>query len=160
MTPTKTIAGLPMTEKKKMRKDRWTWDDANLVWNRKNGKVKTPKPASLFTTREKDISDRNLMKQYKWILDQEYAPDSKELSKNTLVKRIPALSKATAKATRNSVDGRLRSIFLKIEKAIQTHPDKKIAMPLKLEWYRPAKSTKASKAKKKMVDDIQAIFGF
>mgnify|MGYP005813717071 CR=1 FL=1 len=138
---------------------RWTWNTIDLQWQRKQNKKVLVRSAGDFTSREADISDRNIMKQYKWILDQDYGADSHLRSKNTLVKRIPALSKDTARKTRNSVDGRLRSIFKKIATVIASHPDANIEMPEKLDWYRPAQKKKSDSRQSKLVNDIKSIFG-
>ena len=148
-----------MAEKTNQKNIRWTWNTGELRWERTKNEKAIIKKEQDFTSREGDTSDRNIMKQYKWILDQGYDLDSPLRTKNTLVKRIPALGKDTALKTRNSVDGRLRSIFKKIEDVIKDNPKANITMPAKLEWFRPSKSQKNDTAKKKLKNDILSIFG-
>lgn len=130
---------------------RWTWDQSLLIWLRRDAdKNLIFREHEDFTNREKDISDRNVLKQYMWII--ENTPESKHRNKNTLVKRIPMLFMGDAKKTRNSVDGRLRQLFQKLEVIIEKSGDKSKELPPKLTWYDPPSSPRGRRKSRKSED--------
>jgi hypothetical protein len=134
-----------MAKQKKSERVRWTWGAEVLRWYRKpeEGHHKDDiifREKDDFTKREKDTSDYNILKQWKWILKNETS--KKGRSKNTIVKRIPALWTSDNVKTKNSLDGRLRALktlLLQVaEEAGKTEKD----LPEDLSWWR-AKSKKA-----------------
>ena len=132
----------------KVTQVRWTWDASMLIWIRRDeGKNLLFRHHDDFSNREKDVSDRNILKQYMWIV--ENTTESKHRNKNTLVKRIPMLFMGDAKKTRNSVDGRLRQLFQKLEAGIKDKGDKSKKLPPKLSWYDPPSSPRGRRKNRK-----------
>ena len=131
--------------KDKKTSSRYSFNYSTLQWSRLVdgvriiGRDDKPEPE---TKTGKTIA---LLKAYYKITIQD-EKSGKTYSKNELVKMLPWLSQETAKKTRNSVDGMLRSAFMKMKK--QSEADKGVAFdnPPKLEWWKPEKKKNKGKS--------------
>ena len=128
-----------MPKKKSGKSDiRWSWKPDALRWQRQDKKGDwINKPDSAYSNRESDTSQKNILKQWNWVV-KTYPADDEMCCKNTIVKRIPKLAKDTPKSTKASVDGRLRALSKLIEAVQEQKPDAGVEHPPKLSWHMTA----------------------
>jgi hypothetical protein len=139
------------------KRERWTFDYHNLRWYRDDSNNRRIYQDS-WEGRQADTSTVNIFKQYQWIL--ENCEGDKHLSKNTIVKRIPALWNETTKKTRNSLDGRLRSILGKVRELEKEHKVPAKDRTEDLTWWKPQSEKVLKKKEKKSEEDrLKSLLG-